>query len=697
LTLVVTELSFLACFTLSALSPAGREYILEARRVQEPPRIDGYLTDTCWKHARPAKNFTQYSPLEGVPSGERTYVYCVYDASAIYFAFICLDREPRAIDARLTPRESAQMGDCVAVFLDTFHDRQNAFMFQTNSRGVELDARVSEDGAEMDMAWDAIWRAEGRVTTRGWVVEIEIPYSSLRFPYSPSQIWGVQFWRYIQRLDETSYWVPVTRGEGFHVADFGELTGIKGIRHGLHLEALPYAALRGETRDSEDALVSADAGIDLKWGPAPDLTFDATLNPDFGQVEADPEYINLSRYEQYLVERRPFFVEGKELIDSLFFYSRRVGRRLADSTEVPILGGARLTGKAYGTSFAFTTAATEGASYEPPALYSAAGVRFDVLGSSNLGLNVAGKDTSGGYARCTGLDTHLRPDPRVELSGRFARSWNSNQSLEGYMGSASGAFRSADFSLGADYSDAGRDFYVEDFGYVPWYGAKYHHSWLKFHPRVNSMGLRSYGISLNHSMDKRYENPVWSRYTGPLFSASFTNLWQPWIGSYFGKMYEQGVEKPYFDIYGGLVTDYRKPLAATLVFKQYDLYNYSRQYFGHARTGYIELEVKPAGNALLSARFENVTEYREDWTLDQSSWIASQRMKISLRRDLHLRMYTLENTRAERYTVNGLIEWEFAPRSRVYIAFNEVRDNSNGDMRCAERIAFFKVSYLLNI
>ena len=716
---MITQLSLLICLVASAPNPAGQKYAISPVRVRKPPKIDGYLTDRCWKLARPVGNFTQFSPEEGVPSQEKTFVYSVYDASNIYFAFVCLDSRYRDISTKLTLRESHEMGDCVALFLDTYYDRQNAFLFQTNALGIQLDSRVSEDGSRTDESWDGIWRAEGRLTTKGWFVEIEIPFKTLRFPSDQVQIWGVQFWRYIERLDETSYWVPVSRAEGVRISRFGRLGKIKDIRPGLHLEIKPYVMGRGEmsqydsivtdtTGPIDTLLVQSkkafgDGGLDIKWQIAPNVTADATFNPDFGQIEADPEFINLSRYEYYLDERRPFFLEGRELLAMPYdiFYSRRVGKRLDDGTEVPILGGARLTGKMWNTSFVLAAAATEGvrsAEYrEPPALYSVGRIRYDIFESSNLGLLVAGKDTLDGYSRCTSFDTNLRLLSRFDITAQAAKSWNSNPNLRGYLGSVSAYFNSADWTFGGSYGDIGRDFYVEDFGYIPQDSSKSHRTEVSFHPRLNRLGIRSLTASLKYLADKRYEHPLYSQYIGPLISVNFVEQWTAWAGGYLGNEYEAGVEKPYSDIYGGVASDYRLPVSATVHFRQLGTYNYRKEYFGHQRIGNASIEIRPSTNIHLSGDIKYVREYRDDWSLDQKSFAASQHIRISLTRDLHLRLYALENTDAKRYTGSGLVEWEFAPKSRVYLAFNEVRNDSLGNMRLEDRIGFMKLTYLLNL
>lgn len=717
---MITQLSLLICIVAFAPNPAGQKYAISPVRVRKPPKIDGYLTDRCWKLAEPAGNFTQFSPQEGAPSHEKTFAYCVYDANNIYFGFACLDSRHEEMSAKLTPRESYEMGDCVALFLDTFHDRQNAFLFQTNPLGIQLDARVFEDGSSMDESWDGIWRAEGRLTTKGWFVEIEIPFKTLRFPSDKVQIWGVQFWRYIERIDETSYWVPVSRAEGVRVSRFGRLGKIKDIRPGLHLEIRPYIMGRGGISQYDsivtDTTIGAvdtflvrskeafgDGGLDIKWQITPNVTADATFNPDFGQIEADPEFVNLSRYEYYLQERRPFFLEGKELIATPYtiFYSRRVGKRLDDGTEVPILGGARLTGKKSKMSFVLGAAATEGvrsAEYrEPPSLYSVGRMKWDILESSNLGILIAGKDTLGGYSRCTSFDTNLRLFSRVDIIAQGAKSWNICPDLEGYMGNASARFYTADWSFEASYYDVGKDFYVEDFGYIPWFGSRGYESDISFHPSLNRLGIRSLSASVKYIADKRYEHPLYSQYAGPLISVNFVDQWTAWAGGYLGNKYEAGIEEPYSNIYGGVASDYRLPVSATVHFRQESTYNYRKWYFGHCRTGSATIEIRPSTNIRLRGDLEYLMEYRKDWTLADTSLTASQHLRISLTRDLHLRLYALENTDAKRYTGNGLVEWEFAPQSRIYLAYTEVRNDSLGDMRLKDRIAFMKLTYLLNL
>jgi hypothetical protein len=613
-----------------------------------------------------------------------------------------MDSKPNEMSAKLGPRELSDMGDCVALFLDTYLDKQNAFLFQTNALGVQYDARVFNDGSNMDESWDGVWRAEGRLTSKGWFVEIRIPFCTLRLHSGPDQTWGFQAWRYIERLDEVSYWVPVTRTEGSRVSNFGTLEGIECLHAGINLQILPYGMARGETSQSEDASAEADAGVDLKWGLTPSTILDATVNPDFGQIEADPEYINLSRYEYYLREKRPFFLEGEELLLTPFsvFYSRRIGKRLPDGTQVPLLSGARLTGKMQSTSFVLLGAATEGVRSEfyrePPALYSAGRVRWDLPEGSNIGVIVSGRDTLGGYTRCTAFDAYLRFFSRIDLVGEIAKSWDLYPDMEGNAGHIGAYFRSANWTMGGSHTAVGKSFRIDDFGYVPWYGMQFQDADVQFNPMLNSLGVRLLTISFDYAGYKREEYPSWTRYGGPLISTDLTNAWTAWVGGRFGREYEAGEEKPYTRLSAGLSSDSRRAVSATLTLGESDSYNYRKYYFGRARADTLSIEIKPATNIQATAEFDNIAEYREDGSLDETAWTASQHLRLSLTRDLHLRLYVLENTDAKRYTGNGLIEWEFAPMSKLYLAFNEIREDSHGEMVVADRIGFVKISYMID-
>jgi hypothetical protein len=323
--------------------------------------LDGLLDEAAWLSAPATTDFTQEDPAEGQPGTDRTEVRVVYDRDAIYIGARMY--QTAAISSRLGRRDS-DIGDSdrFAVSLDTYHDHLMAFRFEVNPSGVKGDGLR---GNSLDLSWNAVWDVATRVDSLGWTAEFRIPFSQLRFGTAEEQTWGLQFARETVRSHEHVVFAFTPKSERGGVARYGHLTGLHGLHSGRRLELLPYATARSERgkvdaanpfRDGTDQF--AGAGLDLKYGLTSNLTLSATVNPDFGQVEMDPAQINLSAYEVYYDEKRPFFVEGSDVFDfpdDGVLYSRRIGAppQLGISgaafSDVPrastILGAAKLTGK----------------------------------------------------------------------------------------------------------------------------------------------------------------------------------------------------------------------------------------------------------------------------------------------------------------------------------------------------------------
>lgn len=338
--------------------------------------IDGKIEELVWESANWENQFTQHEPMEGRPPYMQTEYALLYDENNIYVAIKALDSSPDSISMRLTRRDDTD-GDMVGIMFDTYNDKRTAFAFIVSAAGVKSDFVSSNDGNSEDNTWNPIWWVKTTKTTSGWNAEMRIPLTQLRFEEGEEQLWGVQILRYIFRLDELSSWQPMKREKAGFVSQFGTMNGIKNIKPKNTLDVTPYAVARTERfeKEPENPFRSSgkvndlDLGLDAKIGLTNYLTMDLTINPDFGQVEADPSEVNLSTYETFFEEQRPFFVEGKNILNySLqfgdgdlaaegLFYSRRIGRRpqyypeLKDGeyTETPdfttILGAAKITGK----------------------------------------------------------------------------------------------------------------------------------------------------------------------------------------------------------------------------------------------------------------------------------------------------------------------------------------------------------------
>ena len=337
----------------------------------DPPGIDGVLDDEVWQNAPAYEGFMQQNPNEGEDATERTTFQIAYDDEAVYFAIQCYDSEPDNIVSRLTRRDSWVEADWVSVNLDPHCDRRTGYWFAVYVSGSVRDGTYSDDRWGDD-TWNGVWEVKTKTHDKGWSAEFRIPYHVLRFSPKDEYVWGMNIERNICRRKERDQWVLNKKDEPGLVSKFGQLEGIQGINPPMHLELVPYAMGRAIVDDEGD--YSGSMGMDIRYGVTSSISLNATINPDFGQVEADPARLNLTAFEDYFPERRPFFVEGSAVYrnwDYGLFHSRRIGRRPgyfaipddAEAVEWPgettILGAVKVTGKTESkTSFGVLEAVT---------------------------------------------------------------------------------------------------------------------------------------------------------------------------------------------------------------------------------------------------------------------------------------------------------------------------------------------------
>lgn len=335
--------------------------------------VDGRLDEPLWKSAEVLTGFTQHEPVEGAPATEKTEIRILYSQDSLYIGAIAYDSEAEKIRSILARRDSRCPSDWIKIWIDSYYDKLTAFEFDVNPCGVKRDVYWSND-RRRDEDWNAVWDVEVSQNDEGWIAEFRIPFSQIRFPEKESQTWGFQASRIIARKNETSYWRHVPKGVPRFVSLFGDLEGIRNIPSPKKLQLLPYSLAKSIHQHPEEgnpfqtrSNYLASLGLDLKYGMTSNITLDATFNPDFGQVEADPAEVNLTAYETYFPEKRPFFIEGKNMLSfslgsererESLFYSRRVGRPPQGSpsdveySDIPenttILGAFKLTGKTAG-------------------------------------------------------------------------------------------------------------------------------------------------------------------------------------------------------------------------------------------------------------------------------------------------------------------------------------------------------------
>lgn len=338
--------------------------------------IDGKPDEAVWQSAAWEDNFVQHEPLEGAKPYQQTEFAILYDDNNVYVGFKCFDTAPDSISMRVSKRDEID-GDLIGIMFDTYNDKRTGFAFIVSAAGVKSDFIQSNDGENEDPNWDPIYWVKTSKNDEGWTAEMRIPLTQLRFDDAEEQVWGLQVLRFIFRKEELSSWQPMKRDKMGFVSQFGTMNGIQNIRPRKTLDLMPYVVARTERFEKEEdnpfrqsgKKNGMDFGLDAKIGLTNYLTLDLTVNPDFGQVEADPSEVNLTTYETFFPEKRPFFIEGKNILtyklnfgdgdlayDGLF-YSRRIGKRPAyypdlndgEYADVPnttrILGAAKITGK----------------------------------------------------------------------------------------------------------------------------------------------------------------------------------------------------------------------------------------------------------------------------------------------------------------------------------------------------------------
>jgi hypothetical protein len=364
--------------TAKASNPYGRKYpprIYDTVRLKgRPPVIDGRLNDACWNEGEWHGNFRQQVPTEGADPSAKTEMKILYDGKNIYFAFRAYD-DPKKIHRQFGRRDDFGnfSSDVVGVCVDSYADKRTGFEFDLTAGGSKIDLVLMNGVNDYvdDKNWDAVWDGKTAMEDSAWTAEFRIPLSQLRYGPQDEQVWGLHAWRWIGRLQEEDQWSLVPRINTGRMYNIGELHGIRGLKKFRHIEILPHVLGRVKTDPEQPgnpyakgSASMASAGLDAKIGLTSDFTLDATVNPDFGQVEADPSVINLTAYETFYEEKRPFFLEGKNILDfnlsgggDLLFYTRRIGHaptfspglRAGEFIKTPentsILSAIKVTGK----------------------------------------------------------------------------------------------------------------------------------------------------------------------------------------------------------------------------------------------------------------------------------------------------------------------------------------------------------------
>lgn len=419
-----------------------------AARADVAPVIDGVGTDDVWSIAPAITQFRQFDPVEDGDPRYRTEAKVAFDEKYLYVLVRAYDPSPDSVMAFLSRRDARTQSDYIHLMVDSYNDKRTGFRFTTNPLGVKRDVYISNDGNE-DLSWDGVWDVAATVDAEGWIAEYRIPFSQMRFPAAEAHTFGFAIWRDVARHNERISWPLYRRTQTGLVSQFGQVDGFRGIASPRRLEVLPYSVSSDAPRPTASGYSrqqSITFGADVKYGITSNLTLDATVNPDFGQVEADPAVLNLGAFEQFFEERRPFFLEGAGMFQfaSNMFYSRRVGRAPQlggayysqdNPLNTTILGAAKITGRtAGGLNVGFIDAVTQrelGSSdrtIEPQTNYLVMRLAQDLRGgNSGVGLMA----TATNRTLDANTENYLRDGAYAFGIDARHRFWNNNYQISG--------------------------------------------------------------------------------------------------------------------------------------------------------------------------------------------------------------------------------------------------------------------------
>ncbi|MFQ6039501.1 MAG: DUF5916 domain-containing protein, partial [Candidatus Poribacteria bacterium] len=486
-----------------------------AVRVETPPKIDGHLDDAVWQKAQPSEGFTQTKPDKGKPMTQLTVIRILYDDENIYLGFQCYDSEPDKVIGTEMRRdyEVWRTNDYIRFILDTYHDLRTSYYFGTNPVGAQVDARVTDNGNNFHISWDAVWDCAATPNSEGWSAEFSIPFRQLRFPRKEKHVWGFNCARTVRRNDEGGCWAPTQGLTVTSISNAGELVGLENIPQGHRLEIRPTVVGGAEVNYHSEADVDSvrKPSLDIKYGLTSGLTLDATVNTDFAQVEADEERVNLSRFDMFFEEKRPFFLEGVGIFGNPgpkgsntlpLFYSRRIGTE--GGREAPILGGLKLTGKVGKQSIGLLNVQTDEVEDTPKTNFSAFRVQRDILRSSSAGVIFLNKAPWEGEGNQTlGTDIRFNPGQGVNIFGSFAKTWTKGLDDKDMAGKISTSWGTESSEIGASFSDIQENFNPE-MGFVRRRDIQSRDIWGRKSVKIHKGIFRSvggdghYGVMLDH-------------------------------------------------------------------------------------------------------------------------------------------------------------------------------------------------------
>ncbi len=724
------------------------QHRVRASRIDHPPVLDGLVNEPLWQQIQPATGFTQQQPDSGSPATEQTEVRIAFDDNNLYIGIICFDSQPSNIVVTQNRRDAALTDtDSIVIMLDTFHDRQNAFLFGTSPTGIEYDGQISKAGqtrggvgtparaggqgggggaqqagaAAFNLNWDGVWKVKSQITARGWESEMVIPFKTLRYNSGESGVWGLNVTRNLRRRNEQSYWTPVTRN--FTINQVGAAGDLEGLELKTHrsLKLLPFVIggfKQDRARAEDQSKLVHDAGLDVKYSLTPSLTLDATLNTDFAQVEVDEEQVNLTRFDLFFPEKRPFFLENSGTFEFgtarevEVFFSRRIGID-ASGTQVPILGGMRLSGKAGKFDVGLLNMQTrEVGGITPANNFSVLRVSRELRNRSSIGLIGVNRNSTGPFAgghpwnRTFGTDLNLGFGKYTNWFTYIAKSQTPGVHGSDHAGASNFEYDDQHHRFDMSYTEVGRNFnpevgFVRRLGYrKPTFGYRYTHypqsrlirsifphfqwnSWYTIETNNKESGFQHYHL------DSRWQN---GSSLGVAWNRNFERLDKPF------QVFPGILIPPGRYGYSEMVTNYGTDQTA----KVFATGNASvgRFYGGNIRTINVNAGIRKGQNITWTGSY-----IRNFITLPEGNFntdLAGLRFNWSFTPKSYLQAFTQYNSRANVVGANVRLAVLSTSSTGFFLVYNtraatvDFFDPHQVEHRVMSRALFFKFNYLFD-
>lgn len=686
---------------------------IEVRCTETAPVIDGSIEE-IWQNADSTYGFVQYMPYEKEKPSDETSVYLLQDNDNLYIAIRCWTRNIKPV------KQLGGNEDFVVVYIDPFGSKTTAYYFEVHISNTYDDGWILDDGRTSDNTWDGVWYQAVKVFEDRYEVEIKIPFKSIRYKKGLSE-WGINFKRYICAKQEQDYWTEVLQLEGHLVSKYGTLRGINPRAKGYYFEIYPEGFVRSHKTAGTTMGIEASYSLNLKWDITSQSTLNATALPDFAQIESDPFTLNLSRYETYLSERRPFFIEGSEIFrmsdfgeDKGFysplkiFYSRRIGKSI-NGDLVPIICGVKLTSKSkklnFGMFGAYTDELINGDTIiEPNRGFGILRTNYKLLTTSDIGLLFGGTAVNGDtYNYVLGLDGVYRSSPNQLIMQTAISDRNKKKGWavsSGYMGFIKSFLTLASAQVISDSLD------VRDIGYVPWAGMKKYRFITGPYKMYQKGILGNLWIGAGGAVIQEPGDTNWSKIGLICINPNLRNNWGGNLELSGGEFYEANLE--YFarsidlSIWGN-GANYAIWLGGNLNFS----YNYKRDFLAYQASTWHGFYYSIISRLSLTLESYSWIEWDTLNTLLAFTPAAIPRIDFTITPLMTLGIFNefvfsapginFGETEFLTNRFGFLFSYNFMPRSWLYIAINDYREQDETEkLQLQNRIGAIKVKYLLH-